>query len=87
MTSTPIKPWQTRNADYPNAVRESFRPQGMMATLGAGISHMAPGEVDLIAPFAPQYGQQNGYWHAGGRLQSARFGEWIRRAHTCAARS
>ena len=37
----------------------------MMSTLGAEIVHLAPGEVDLAAPFAPQFGQQNGFWHAG----------------------
>jgi uncharacterized protein (TIGR00369 family) len=37
----------------------------MMATLGAEIVHLAPGEVDLAAPFAPQFSQQNGFWHAG----------------------
>lgn len=37
----------------------------MMATLGARITHIAPGAIDLTAPFAPQFTQQNGFWHAG----------------------
>jgi uncharacterized protein (TIGR00369 family) len=37
----------------------------MMTTLGATIVHIAPGELDLRAPFAPRFGQQNGVWHAG----------------------
>jgi uncharacterized protein (TIGR00369 family) len=37
----------------------------MMSTLGARIEHIGPGEIDLRAPFSPQFGQQNGFWHAG----------------------
>lgn len=46
-------------------VRESFSRQQMMATLGAAVTHLAPGEVDLTAPFDPRFTQQNGFWHAG----------------------
>lgn len=54
-----------RNPDYAAVVRESFSRQAMMATLGAAITHLAPGELDLRAPFDPRFGQQNGFWHAG----------------------
>lgn len=57
--------WQPRNPEYQAVVRESFGRQSMMATLGASIEHIAPGEIDLRAPYAPQFGQQNGFWHAG----------------------
>jgi uncharacterized protein (TIGR00369 family) len=46
-------------------VRESFRHQSHMATLGAEIVFIAPGEVHLAFPFAEQFCQQNGYMHAG----------------------
>jgi uncharacterized protein (TIGR00369 family) len=36
-----------------------------MATLGARIAFIAPGEVHLAFPFAPQFCQQNGFLHAG----------------------
>jgi uncharacterized protein (TIGR00369 family) len=36
-----------------------------MATLGAKIVFVAPGEVHLSLPFDPQFCQQNGYMHAG----------------------
>jgi uncharacterized protein (TIGR00369 family) len=36
-----------------------------MATLGAEIVFIAPGEVHLAFPFAEQFCQQNGYMHAG----------------------
>ena len=57
--------WTPRNSAYEAAVRQSFERQGMMATLGASLVHLAPGEVDLSAPYAPEFGQQNDYWHAG----------------------
>jgi uncharacterized protein (TIGR00369 family) len=57
--------WIPKNPDYESVVRRSFERQRMMATLGASLVHLAPGEVDLSAPYAPEFGQQNGYWHAG----------------------
>jgi uncharacterized protein (TIGR00369 family) len=57
--------WIPKNPDYESVVRQSFERQRMMATLGVSLVHLAPGEVDLRAPFAPEFGQQNGYWHAG----------------------
>jgi len=57
--------WIPANAGFADAVRASFARQSMMATLSAEIVHLAPGEVDLAAPFAAQFGQQNGFWHAG----------------------
>lgn len=65
MTATRVRNWQPRNPDYQSVVRESFVRQSMMTTLGVRIEHIAPGEIDLTAPFAPQFGQQNGFWHAG----------------------
>jgi uncharacterized protein (TIGR00369 family) len=46
-------------------VRESFSRQRHMATLGAEIVFIAPGEVHLALPFAEQFCQQNGFMHAG----------------------
>jgi uncharacterized protein (TIGR00369 family) len=57
--------WTPRNPAYAEVVRESFGRQGLMTTLGAQIVHLAPGEVDLRAPFSERFGQQNGFWHAG----------------------
>ncbi|HEX3234915.1 MAG TPA: PaaI family thioesterase [Gemmatimonadales bacterium] len=58
-------PWVPKNPDYQAAVRQSFEHQRMMALLGARLTHLAPGEVDLSAPFAAEFTQQNGFWHAG----------------------
>ena len=57
--------WKPRNPAYDARVRESFRRQTHMATLGASIALIAPGEVHLALPFAPQFCQQNSYMHAG----------------------
>lgn len=57
--------WQPRDPAYEARVRESFSRQSHMATLGATIAHIAPGEVHLALPFAPQFCQQNGFLHAG----------------------
>jgi uncharacterized protein (TIGR00369 family) len=50
---------------YEARVRESFSRQSHMATLGARIAFIAPGEVHLAFPFAPEFCQQNGHLHAG----------------------
>jgi hypothetical protein len=50
---------------YEARVRESFSRQSHMATLGAKIVLIAPGEVHLGLPFALQFCQQNGFMHAG----------------------
>jgi uncharacterized protein (TIGR00369 family) len=53
------------NPEFESVVRESFSRQTMMATLGAGIARLTPGEVDLRLPWSPAFCQQNGYLHAG----------------------
>lgn len=46
-------------------VRESFARQTFMATLGATLARVAPGEVDIALPFRADLVQQNGALHAG----------------------
>lgn len=36
-----------------------------MATIGAELSRVAPGEVEIALPFRAELTQQNGYLHAG----------------------
>ena len=62
MSAAPFVP---ANPEFESVVRESFSRQTMMATLGAGITRLRPGEVDLGLPWAPAFCQQNGYIHAG----------------------
>ena len=46
-------------------VRASFARQGLLATLGARVTHVAPGEVDVELAFDERLTQQHGYLHAG----------------------
>src|SRR5690242_18345687 len=62
---TPEEAVIPRDPGYEARVRESFSRQSHMATLGAEIVFIAPGEVHLAFPFATQFCQQNGFMHAG----------------------
>ena len=46
-------------------IRESFARQRHMATLGATIARIGPGEVHLAMPYDERFCQQNGFLHAG----------------------
>jgi uncharacterized protein (TIGR00369 family) len=50
---------------FETAVRETFARQKFMATLGAKLVRVAPGEVDIELPLSDFLGQQNGAVHAG----------------------
>ena len=54
-----------KNPDFEAAVRESLARQTFMTTLGARLTHLAPGAVDLTVAFSPHLCQQNGFVHAG----------------------
>ncbi len=59
MTETP------RDPDYEQRVRASFARQAAMATLGATLVRVNPGEVALEISFRPELTQQHGFLHAG----------------------
>jgi uncharacterized protein (TIGR00369 family) len=46
-------------------VRTSFEKQRAMATMGAVIARVAPGEVDIALPYSEDLTQQHGFMHAG----------------------
>ena len=50
---------------YEARVRQSFANQAVMATLGASLARVAPGEVDIELPNRPALAQQHGFLHAG----------------------
>ena len=54
-----------RDPDYEQRVRASFARQAVMATLGATLARIAPGEVTLELPFRSDLTQQHGFLHAG----------------------
>lgn len=46
-------------------VADSFKSQGLMATLGAQLVSVVDGEVQIELPFSSKISQQHGYVHAG----------------------
>jgi uncharacterized protein (TIGR00369 family) len=60
VTSFPI-----RNEGYAERVRQSFARQGFMASLGASLTDVAPGRVEIAVPFDAGLAQQHGYFHGG----------------------
>jgi uncharacterized protein (TIGR00369 family) len=50
---------------FEEVVRASFAKQGFMALIGARLTRVAPGEVDIELPFRSDLVQQSGTTHAG----------------------
>lgn len=50
---------------YEARVRAGFARQRVMATIGARLVRVAPGEIDVEIPIREDLTQQNGYLHAG----------------------
>lgn len=46
-------------------IRDSFARQTIMATIGASITRVEPGEVTVELPFRPDLTQQHDFIHAG----------------------
>lgn len=59
---TAFKPLDSR---FDQRVRESFAKQQLMATLGATLDRVEPGEIDIRLPVRPEISQQHGFVHAG----------------------
>lgn len=57
--------FEARDPDYERRVRESFARQGVMATLGAEMVRVAPGEVEIALDYHSGLSQQHGFFHAG----------------------
>ncbi|HEX8208708.1 MAG TPA: PaaI family thioesterase [Longimicrobium sp.] len=56
---------QPQDPDFEARVRASFQRQQVMATLGARLTRVAPGETDVELPFRSDLIQQHGFLHAG----------------------
>jgi len=63
--STPDSTATPQDPRFESRVRDSFALQTVMATLGAALSRVAPGEVDIALPFRADLAQQHGFVHAG----------------------
>ena len=58
-------PFTAADPDYEMRVRDSFSRQPAMGLIGARISHIAPGAVDLELPHRDDLTQQHGFLHGG----------------------
>ena len=54
-----------KHPQFEAVVRDSFARQTFMATLGARLARVAPGEVDIVLPVREALAQQHGSVHAG----------------------
>ena len=52
-----------QDLDFENQVRTSFGKQTFMAKIGAELTRVAPGEVEIALPFRDDLLQQHGYLH------------------------
>ncbi len=56
---------ETPDPDYEERVRSSFARQRAMATIGAELTRVTPGIVEIEMPYAEALTQQHGLLHAG----------------------
>jgi len=54
-----------RNPRFEQVVRESFAAQQHMASIGARITRLTAGEIEIRVPFRAELTQQHGFLHAG----------------------
>lgn len=57
--------FQPQDPEYEQRVRASFGRQRIMDTIGAEMTRVAPGEVEILLPFREDLTQQHGFLHAG----------------------
>jgi uncharacterized protein (TIGR00369 family) len=53
------------NSSFEQQVRQSFAQQSIMELIGARLSLVEPGVVEITLPYRKDLTQQNGYLHAG----------------------
>ncbi len=51
--------------DFEHRVRDSFGRQQLMNTIGAELTSLLPGEVEISLPYREDLTQQHGFVHAG----------------------
>lgn len=56
---------EPRNPRFEQAVRDSFAAQQLMATIGARLTSVTAGEIEIRVPFRRDLTQQHGFLHAG----------------------
>jgi uncharacterized protein (TIGR00369 family) len=56
---------QPRNPSFAEEIKQSFAKQTIMGLIGAELSRVEPGVVEITLPYRPDLAQQHGYLHAG----------------------
>lgn len=56
---------QPLNASFAEDIKKSFAAQAIMQLIGAELSCIEPGVVEIELPYRTELTQQNGYVHAG----------------------
>ncbi len=57
--------FKVQDPDFENRVRDSFDRQQLMRTIGAELTKLLPGEVEISLPYREDLTQQHGFVHAG----------------------
>ncbi len=58
-------PHQPRNPAFAEEIRQSFVKQTIMGLIGAELSRVEPGVIEITLPYRADLAQQHGYLHAG----------------------
>ena len=58
-------PHEPRNPAFAEEIKQSFAKQTVMGLIGAALSRIEPGIVEITLPYRADLAQQNGYLHAG----------------------
>lgn len=56
---------QLRNPSFAEEIRQSFNQQTIMALIGAELTRIDPGIIEITLPYRADLAQQHGYLHAG----------------------
>ena len=57
--------YQVSNPDFAEEIKASFAKQSIMELIGAELSLVEPGLVEIALPYRSDLAQQHGYLHAG----------------------
>jgi len=58
-------PHPPRNPAFAEEIKQSFAKQTMMGLIGAELSRIEPGVIEITLPYRADMTQQHGYLHAG----------------------
>ena len=58
-------PHQPRNPAFAEEIEQSFTKQTIMGLIGAELSRVEPGVIEITLPYRADLAQQHGYLHAG----------------------